>query len=90
MLIVVQVTPLLGELREGDLVGNIEALTRSAAQAAADIHRLQNEVPLKTSMLHEVSSVSFPSAGVFTSISWLGALRRCLATCICHTCIPRM
>ena len=30
-----QVTPLLGELRQGDLVGNMEALTRSAAQAAA-------------------------------------------------------
>ena len=37
-------TPLLGELRQGDLVGNIEALTRSAAQAAADITRLQGEV----------------------------------------------
>ncbi len=39
-----QVTPLLGELRQGDLVGNMEALTRSAAQAAADITRLQGEV----------------------------------------------
>lgn len=39
-----QVSPLLSELREGDLVGNVEALTRSAAQAAADIHRLQGEV----------------------------------------------
>ena len=37
-------TPLLGELRQGDLVGNMEALTRSAAQAAADITRLQGEV----------------------------------------------
>mmetsp|Transcript_15027 Transcript_15027/g.45378 ORF Transcript_15027/g.45378 Transcript_15027/m.45378 type:complete len:407 (-) Transcript_15027:771-1991(-) len=39
-----QVIPLLQELRAGDMVGNVEALTRSAAQAAADLHRLQNEV----------------------------------------------
>lgn len=39
-----QVAPLLGELRDGDLVGNVGALTRSAAQAAAGIHRLQGEV----------------------------------------------
>ena len=40
-----QVTPLLADLRSGNLVGNLEALTRSAADAAADIHQLQNEVP---------------------------------------------
>ena len=39
-----QVTPLLAELRAGNLVGNLEALTRSAAEAAEDIHRLQSEV----------------------------------------------
>lgn len=37
-------TPLLADLRSGNLVGNLEALTRSAAEAAADIHQLQNEV----------------------------------------------
>lgn len=41
---VVQVTPLLSELREGNMVNNLEELTRSASDAAADIHRLQNEV----------------------------------------------
>jgi len=39
-----QVTPLLADLRAGNLVGNLEALTRSAAEAAEDIHRLQAEV----------------------------------------------
>jgi len=39
-----QVTPLLADLRAGNLVGNLEALTRSAAEAAEDIHRLQSEV----------------------------------------------
>ena len=37
-------TPLLSELREGNMVNNLEDLTRSASDAAADIHRLQNEV----------------------------------------------
>ena len=41
---VAQVTPLLSELREGNMVNNLEELTRSASDAAADIHRLQNEV----------------------------------------------
>eukprot|EP00891_Asterochloris_glomerata_P002185 jgi/Astpho2/2185/Aster-03176 len=39
-----EVTPLLSELRSGNLVGNLEALTQSASEAAADIHRLQTEV----------------------------------------------
>ena len=39
-----QVTPLLNELRQGNLVGNLENLTKSASEAASDIHRLQTEV----------------------------------------------
>lgn len=39
-----QITPLLSELRQGNLVGNLEALTKSAAEAVADIHSLQTEV----------------------------------------------
>ncbi|KAK9861465.1 hypothetical protein WJX84_012121 [Apatococcus fuscideae] len=39
-----EITPLLSELREGHLVGQLEALTRSASEAAQDIHRLQHEV----------------------------------------------
>ena len=39
-----QVTPLLAELRQGGMVANLEELTRSASDAAADIHRLQDEV----------------------------------------------
>ena len=44
MLLTLQVTPLLSELREGNMVNNLEDLTRSASEAAADIHRLQDEV----------------------------------------------
>ena len=36
-----QIIPLLTELRGGNLVGNVEALTQVAAEAAADIQRLQ-------------------------------------------------
>lgn len=39
-----QIIPLLTELRSGNLVGNVEALTAVAAEAAADIQRLQSEV----------------------------------------------
>ena len=39
-----EVIPLLVELRSGGLVGNVEALTQVAAEAAADIQRLQTEV----------------------------------------------
>ena len=39
-----EVIPLLIELRQGGLVGNVEALTQVAAEAAADIQRLQTEV----------------------------------------------
>jgi ABC-type transporter Mla subunit MlaD len=39
-----EVIPLLTELRQGGLVGNVEALTQVAAEAAADIQRLQTEV----------------------------------------------
>ncbi|KAL3152198.1 hypothetical protein ABBQ32_001285 [Trebouxia sp. C0010 RCD-2024] len=39
-----EVTPLLNELRQGNLVGNLENLTKSASEAASDIHRLQTEV----------------------------------------------
>ena len=38
-----QVTPLLAELRSGHVVANLEALTASAADAARDLHKLQNE-----------------------------------------------
>ena len=37
-------TPLLAELREGKLVDNLEALIKSASDAAVDIHKLQHEV----------------------------------------------
>lgn len=39
-----EIIPLLTELRSGNLVGNVEALTQVAAEAAADIQRLQTEV----------------------------------------------
>lgn len=39
--LVEEVTPLLHELREGGLVANMEALTSTAAAAAADIQKLQ-------------------------------------------------
>ena len=39
--LVEEITPLLRELREGGLVSNIEALTSTAAAAAADIQKLQ-------------------------------------------------
>ena len=39
--LVEEVTPLLRELREGGLVDNVEALTKTAADAAADIQKLQ-------------------------------------------------
>ncbi|KAL6766321.1 TGD2 [Auxenochlorella protothecoides x Auxenochlorella symbiontica] len=39
-----QIIPLLEELRQGGLLGNVEALTSVAAEAAADIQRLQVEV----------------------------------------------
>lgn len=39
--LVEEVTPLLRELREGGLVANVEALTATAAAAAADIQKLQ-------------------------------------------------
>lgn len=42
--LVEEVTPLLNELRSGGLVSNIEALTRTAADAAADIQALQAAV----------------------------------------------
>ena len=35
----------MGELREGNLVGNLEELMRSASLAATDIQQLQTEVP---------------------------------------------
>eukprot|EP01023_Acetabularia_acetabulum_P024614 TRINITY_DN23720_c2_g1_i1.p1 TRINITY_DN23720_c2_g1~~TRINITY_DN23720_c2_g1_i1.p1 ORF type:complete len:411 (-),score=47.85 TRINITY_DN23720_c2_g1_i1:959-2149(-) len=39
-----EVIPLLGELRQGQLLDNVEALTKSAADAAHDIQRLQQAV----------------------------------------------
>lgn len=42
--LVQEVKPLLNELRESNLVGNIEALTRVAAEAAEDINKLQKLV----------------------------------------------
>lgn len=39
-----QVKPLLDELRATNLVSNVEVLTRVAAEAAEDIHRLQRLV----------------------------------------------
>lgn len=44
LLYCIQITPLLNELRQGNLVGNLEALTKSASEAASDIHNLQTEV----------------------------------------------
>ncbi len=44
LLCCIQITPLLNELRQGNLVGNLEALTKSASEAASDIHNLQTEV----------------------------------------------
>ena len=46
-----QITPLLNELRQGNLVGNLEALTKSASEAATDIHNLQTEVHLACNAL---------------------------------------
>jgi hypothetical protein len=43
--LVEEVTPLLKELREGGLVANVEALTSTAAAAAADIQKLQVGTP---------------------------------------------
>lgn len=40
--LVEEITPLLQELNEGDLVGNVEDLTKAAAEAAADIQKLQS------------------------------------------------
>mmetsp|Transcript_15119 Transcript_15119/g.26252 ORF Transcript_15119/g.26252 Transcript_15119/m.26252 type:complete len:433 (+) Transcript_15119:125-1423(+) len=42
--LVEEVTPLLRELREGGLVANVEALTSTAAAAAADIQKLQGAI----------------------------------------------
>lgn len=39
-----QLMPLLEEIRQGGLLGNVEALTAIAADAAAEIQRLQVEV----------------------------------------------
>jgi len=39
-----EVTPLLAELRKGGVVANLEALTETAAAAAADIQKLQGAV----------------------------------------------
>lgn len=39
-----EILPLLRDLRAGNLVANVEALTQVAAEAAADIQRLQSEV----------------------------------------------
>lgn len=53
---------MLSELREGNMVNNLEELTRSASDAAADIHRLQNEVQAalmqKSTKLYKVDGVS--------------------------------
>jgi len=46
-----QIIPLLTELRAGNLVGNVEALTQVAAEAAADIQRLQTEVLTENNVL---------------------------------------
>ncbi|CAD7702791.1 unnamed protein product [Ostreobium quekettii] len=39
-----EMTPLLADLRSGGLVGNVEALTKSVAEAASDIQLLQKAV----------------------------------------------
>lgn len=54
-----QVTPLLNELRQGNLVGNLENLTKSASEAASDIHRLQTEVSILDA-LHPPQFVQLP------------------------------
>ena len=53
-----QVIPLMQQLRQGGLMGNLEELTRSASAAATDIHRLQNEV------CHTVSLQEFGRAAL--------------------------
>lgn len=40
----VQITPLLSELREGNMMADLESLVRSASEAAADLQKLQTEV----------------------------------------------
>lgn len=60
-----QVTPLLADLRGGNLVGNLEALTRSAADAAADIHQLQNQV--RTPPLFIVQFIAIDIIPIFKS-----------------------
>eukprot|EP00951_Prasinocladus_malaysianus_P045259 scaffold599280_cov52-Prasinocladus_malaysianus.AAC.1 len=42
-----EVIPLLQDVRQGDMMGNLESLTATASTAAEDIHRLQNEVLTK-------------------------------------------
>lgn len=74
-----QVTPLLNELRSGNLVGNLEALTKSASEAASDIHRLQTEV---TSIFHcgtylsllitSVDYTVYPTCDHWPLREWLG------------------
>ena len=69
-----QVTPLLSELREGNMVNNLEDLTRSASEAAADIHRLQDEVtllppsPLSTSPSYNEAEATPQDA--YVNIHW--------------------
>ena len=51
VLIASEVAPLLKELREGGVVGNIEGLTAAATDAAKDIHALENEVLTKENIV---------------------------------------
>ncbi|KAK9829546.1 hypothetical protein WJX72_006404 [[Myrmecia] bisecta] len=39
-----EVTPLLNELRQGSLVGNLEEMTKTVADVMADVRKLENEV----------------------------------------------
>ncbi len=64
-----QVTPLLSELREGNMVNNLEDLTRSASEAAADIHRLQDEVTITNPLPYSTTLILY--------------LAQALSSCMC-------
>ena len=75
-----EIIPLLIELRAGNLVGNIEALTQVAAEAAADIQRLQTEVLTE-------SNVQALRESVQTLAKTLGHIERITGVCVCaRTC----
>ena len=75
-------------------MGNLEALTQSASEAAADIHRLQTEVRIDASglcALHLASACWWPKdkeAVVYSFVKQLACpASACQAVCQ-HHCIP--